>query len=96
MDKLMIDWTLSIGNLLQIAAFMVVGVGAFFTLRGDIRILRHDLKNMQQQQEGLADTMSNISATLTTVAVQDERITQMAKTIDEMRHGQGFVSPMRT
>lgn len=96
MDKFMIDWTVSVGNLLQVFAFLVVGVGAFFALRADIRILRHDLKGVQQQQETLGETMVHVSATLTTVAVQDERITQLSKTVDEMRHGQGFVSPIRT
>lgn len=96
MGKIMIDWTISVGNLLQVAAFLVVGLSAFFALRTDIRVLRHDMKNVQEQQDTLSDTMNHVSATLTTVAVQDERITQLSKTVDEMRHGQGFVNPMRS
>lgn len=92
----MIDWTVSVGNMLQVAAFLVVGVGAFFAVRSDIRVLRHDLKNVQQQQDALSDTMNHVSATLTTVAVQDERISQLSRQVDEMRHGQGFVNPMRS
>jgi hypothetical protein len=30
------------------------------------------------------------------VAVQDQRLVAIEKTVDELRHGQGFVSPMRT
>lgn len=96
MDNIMIDWTISVGNLLQVFAFVIVGIGAFYTLRGDIRILRHDVKNIQQQQVGLVETMANISSTLTMVAVQAEQINQLRQTVDEMRHGQGFVNPMRS
>jgi hypothetical protein len=33
---------------------------------------------------------------LVVVARQDERIGRAEKTIDELRHGQGYVSPMRS
>lgn len=93
---MVIDWTISVGNLLQIAAFLVVGVLAFATLRADIRVLRHDMKNVQQEQEVVSETMTHLSSVLTTVAVQNVRLDRAEKTIDEMRHGQGFVNPMRS
>lgn len=96
MEKIMIDWTISVGNLIQVAALLVVGIGAFFAVRSDIRILRHDLKTVREKQDVMGATMNHVSATLTTVAVQDERISQLAKQVDEMRHGQGFVNPMRS
>ncbi len=93
---MVIDWTVSVGNLLQIAAFLVAGIGAFFALRADIRILRHDMKTVQLRQEALADTMAAVSATMTTVAVQGARLDRAEETIKELRHGQGFVNPMRS
>jgi hypothetical protein len=96
MGKIMIDWTISVGNLLQVVAFLVVGIGAFFALRTDIRILRHDMKSIQVVQDAQAETMANISSALATLAVQGERLNQLSKTVDEMRHGQGFVNPMRS
>ena len=93
---MVIDWTISIGNLLQVAAFLVVGVGAFFAVRSDIRVLRHDVKNIEQRQDSLGETMNHLSTVLTTVAVQDNRIGAAERMIEEMRHGQGFVNPMRS
>jgi hypothetical protein len=93
---MVIDWTISIGNIITMALAAIGAIGAFYALRTDIRILRHDLKNVQLRQDVLGETLNNVSATLTTVAVQDERITQLSKTVDEMRHGQGFVNPMRS
>jgi hypothetical protein len=91
-----IDWTISLGNLLQIGAFVVVGIGAFFAVRSDIRVLRHDVQKIDLRQDGLQTTLTNMSTVLTTVAVQDTRLTMAEKTIDELRHGQGFVNPMRS
>lgn len=91
----MIDWTITVGNLLQVAAFLIAGVGAFFALRGDIRILRHDMRSIQLVQEAHAETMTHVATTLTTVATQAIQINQLIKTVDEMRHGQGYVNPIR-
>ena len=92
----MIDWTISIGSLLQIGAFLAAGVGAFFALRSDIRILRHDMKNVQQEQIALGENLAQLTNVMTTLAVQQVRLDRAEKTIDEMRHGQGFVNPMRS
>ncbi len=93
---MVIDWTISIGNIITMALAAIGAIGAFYALRADIRILRHDMKNVQTRQEALGETMESISSTLTTVAVQNERLNQLSKTIEEMRHGQGFVNPMRS
>ena len=93
---LVIDWTISVGSLLQVVAFLVTGVGAFFALRSDIKVLTNDVKNLQQEQIELAKTMREITTVMTTMAVQQVRLDRAEKTIDEMRHGQGFVNPMRS
>lgn len=91
-----IDWTISVGNLLQIVAFLVAGIGGFFALRGDIRILRHDMKNVQQEQIALGENLQQLTTVLTTLAVQGSRLDRAEESIKELRHGQGFVNPMRS
>lgn len=92
----MIDWTITLGNLLQIVAFLAVGIGAFYAVRSDLRVLRHDVQNLGNRQDGMQTALTNISTVLTTVAVQDVRLAMVEKTVDELRHGQGYVNPMRT
>jgi hypothetical protein len=92
----MIDWTISLGNLLQIGSFLAVGIGAFYAVRSDLRVLRHDVKALGDRQDGMQAALTNISTVLTTVAVQDVRLAMVEKTIDELRHGQGYVNPMRS
>jgi len=91
-----IDWSVSVGNLIQILVIVGGGISVFFTLRADVRVMRHDMANMKQRQDDLNEAFTQLGNILTKVAVQDERLNQMAKDIDEMRHGHGFVSPMRS
>lgn len=91
-----IDWTISVGNLLQIIAFVGGGVWAFFALRADVRVVKHDMSNIKQRQDDLNEAFTQLGTILTKVAVQDQRLVAIEKTVDELRHGQGFVNPMRS
>lgn len=92
----MIDWTVSVGNIIQIVAFLGAGLAMFFAMRADIRVIRHDLGNLKQRQNDLNEAFTQLGKILTQVAVQDQRIVAIEKTVDELRHGQGFVNPMRS
>lgn len=86
-----IDWTFSIGNLVQLAGFLVMAVALFYGLKGDIRVIRHDMRHMEQRQEALGEAVKQLGQVLQQVAVQDTRISMIEKTVDELRHGHGFV-----
>lgn len=79
-----VDYTITIGNIIEIAAFLGGGLFAFFTMRADINVIRNDVGYLQRSFERL-------SAILTQVAVQDARISMIEKDVDEMRHGQGYI-----
>lgn len=91
-----IDWSISVGNLLQMVAMVGGGLWVFFQLRADVRILKNDISNMEKRQNDLNEAFTQLGTILTQVAVQDQRMVQIEKTVDEMRHGQGFVNPMRS
>ena len=87
-----IDWTFSIGNLIQMAGFLVMAVALFYGLKGDIRVIRHDMRHMEQRQEALGEAFTQLGTVLQQVAVQDTRINRIEEDIKEMKHGQGFVT----
>lgn len=98
-----IDWTVSVGNLLQIVVIMVGGVAVFFKLQGEVRIVRHDMNNLKERQEGLNEAFKQLGDILRQVAVQDERMAGWERrigavegTVDELRRGVGFINPMRS
>jgi hypothetical protein len=99
----MIDWTVSVGNLLQIVVIMVGGVAVFFKLQGEVRIVRHDMNNLKERQEGLNEAFKQLGDILRQVAVQDERmagwerrIAAVEDSVEDLRRGVGFISPMRS
>ena len=99
----MIDWTVNVGNIIQIVVIIGGGMWMFMSLRADVRVVRHDMNNLKERQSALNEAFTQLGTILRQVAVQDERIAQwgarverMEKTIDELRHGQGFINPMRS
>lgn len=90
----LIDWSVSVGNLLQILVIVTGGVSVFFTLRSDVRVIRHDMQNMKERQDALNEAFKQLGTILTQVAIQDQRLVQMADEIKELKHGRGFVNPM--
>lgn len=88
---LAMDWTVNVGHLLQIFAIVGGGLWMFFTLRSDVRVLKIDVHNLERTQEHLTEAFNQLGTILTQVAVQDNRLGMMEKSIDELRHGQGFI-----
>lgn len=88
----MFDWTISIGNILQISAFAGSVIWMFLTMRADLRLLRSDLEHIEKRQNSLNEAFTQLGVILTQVAVQDNRLHMLEKNLDELRHGQGFVS----
>ncbi len=86
-----IDYSVSIGNILTILS-VVGSVTAFmWTMRGDINIVKNDIKHLEESQKALSEAFSQLGKILTSVAVQDQRITMVEKRVDELAHGHGYV-----
>lgn len=89
----MIDWSVSVGNLLQMLVIVVGGLSVFFTLRADVRVMRHDMGNLKERQDALNEAFKQLGTILTQVALQDQRLVQMESRISELSHGEGYVVP---
>lgn len=87
----MIDWTISIGNLITV--FMVAGstIALLYSMKGDISIVKHDIHYLQESHKSLTEAFAQLGKVLTQVAVQDQRINMLEKRIDEIAHGDGLV-----
>lgn len=91
----MLDWTISVGNLLTIGMLLVTGVWAFARIASDVRVIKHEVKHLTEVQSTLGTAMLQLGGILTKVAVQEERMLMMSKKIDELSHGQGFVKALK-
>jgi hypothetical protein len=86
-----IENSISLGNILTIVSVLGSVLAFIWTMRGDINILKNDIRYLQDSQKALSEAFSQLGKILTSVAVQDTRITMIEKKIDELAHGQGYV-----
>lgn len=85
------DWSISLGNILTIISVVGAATTFIWTMRGDINIVKNDIRYLQESQKALTEAFSQLGKILTSVAVQDARINMIEKKMDELAHGQGFV-----
>ena len=75
----------------QLVAYLVVAAIFIAMLKADIKILRHDMKNLSVRQDALNEGFTQLTQILTKMAVQEMRINGIEDDIRELRHGQGFI-----
>lgn len=86
-----IDYTVSLGNILTIISVVGAVMTFIWTMRGDINIVKNDIRYLQESQKALTEAFSQLGKILTSVAVQDTRLNMIEKKLDELAHGQGYV-----
>jgi hypothetical protein len=86
-----VDHLPEIIQVVQLAAYLIGAAIFVAMLKADIRILRHDVRNLSIRQDALNDAFSQLTNVLTQVAVQDARIKAIEDDVRELRHGDGFI-----
>lgn len=88
----MLDWFgANFSNIITTIVMAVTVISVFFGMKSEVRIIRHDVRNIEKQLEHLSEALSSLGRILTQVAVQDSRLNMIEKNLDELRHGKGFV-----
>jgi len=76
--------TVRVGDVLTLLALVVGGFGFLWAMRSDLRMLSKDVRLHSEKIEKL-------EAIVTKQAVQDQRLNDLDRRIEELRHGRGFV-----
>lgn len=79
------------GAVLQILSTVVICVGGFYAIRTDISVIKNNIQHLQETQKTLTEAFSQLGKILTSVAVQDTRMSMIEKKVDELAHGEGLV-----
>lgn len=87
----MIEWTVSLGNIITILTVIASVIGLVYNMKSDIVLLQNDVVHLERAQEAMTEAFTNMGKILTSVAVQDTRITMIEKKLDELSHGKGYV-----
>ncbi len=87
----LIEYSVSLGNILTIMSVVGAVMTFIYTMKGDINIVKNDIQYLQDSQKSLTEAFSQLGKILTSVAVQDTRISMIEKRVDELAHGRGYV-----
>lgn len=79
-----IDPAIRVGDLITIVAFLIGGLGFAWSMRGDLKMLARDVEAHGQK-------IDKLETIITAQAVQDQRLTDLDRRIEELRHGRGFI-----
>ncbi len=90
-----IDWTINVGSLVQIAV-LVGGIFAFvYSVKGDVSKVKEDIADIKEE-------LKELRKVFTTQVDHDGRLTRaehdirdLRSDIKELRHGEGFVLPLK-
>lgn len=87
----MIEYSISIGNIATILTVISSVVWLVASMRSDIQLVKNDVEHLEESHKALTEAFAQLGKILTSVAVQDTRLTMIEKRLDELSHGRGFV-----
>ena len=85
---MILDMTVTLGNLLTIVGFILSGMMAFLAMRSDLRILNMQVESLDKRLQQLGNVVRDL-------AIQDQRISVIEEQIEDLRHGRGYVIARR-
>lgn len=88
-----VEYTMSIGDIMQIGTIVIGGLGVVWALKSDVRMLKEGAKNlkddlvqMQVEIKKLAEVLVNVESIRGDIRVAQARITANEQDIRELRH----------
>ncbi len=84
MTGIVIDYTITLGNMVEIGSIVVGGLYALATIKSNVGILKTEVGEMQVEIKKISDVLIN-------QADQNRRIIHLEEDVRELRHGRGFV-----
>lgn len=90
-----IDWTISIGSLIQVVVILLGGVSVLVTLRNTVAGLKTDVADIQKELQKMGDILTKMAVAETRLDNQDTRLGRVEHDIRDLRRGVGFVKGHR-
>ena len=99
-----IDWSLRFGDIVSFLGFALGGLSVIFMMKSDIRALalrlgfleetvKKETGNQNKKIDEQSEKIDKFGEFLTLMGRYEERMANMRKHIDELRHGRGFIVP---
>lgn len=88
-----VNWNISIGDIALVLTMMGGATAMFFGVKSDVRVVKHDLRSLNDKVALMGVAWGKLGDVLTQVAVQDNRLNRIEDDVRELRHGDGMVIP---
>lgn len=93
-----VDFTITIGNIIEIGSIVGGGIAVLWTLRYDVRSLKDgaeslkkDIDAMQAEIKKLGEILVSLADLRGEIKTLNTRMTAAEQDIRELRHGDGYV-----
>ena len=80
----MIDYTITIGNIIEISVIVSGGLLTLVTMRNTVNNLKEDMTDMKTE-------IKKVGEVLVKMAVTQTRLDNVEQDIRDMKHGRGFI-----
>lgn len=88
---MIVDWTISIGAILQVASIIIGGLLALAALRASVSELQKDVSAMQIELKKMGDILTKMAVTESRLDNTDARLTIIERDVRDLRRGEGFI-----
>ena len=89
---MLIDWTISLGNIGTVLAIIFFGSGFYWKQLIDARIFKEDIVEIKTDLKSLNKIIIDLALQNLRLDNHVQRLNQMDKQIDELRHGKGYIA----
>jgi len=86
-----IDWTISVGSIIQVLAIAGGGMLVLVSMRNTVSVLQRDVASIQVEIKKMGDILTKMAVAETRLDDTDMRLTNVERDLRDLRHGQGFV-----
>lgn len=92
---MVIDYTITIGNIVEIGSIVGGGFAVFLTLKNNVATLKDDVIAMQEEVKELGKVLIGMARFDEKLSNMDKRVTAHGREIEDLRRGNGFITTRR-
>ncbi len=88
---MVIDATITIGNVIEICVLAVGGIGAIVAIKSSVGNMKNDLIDLKVEMKKIGEVLVAQAAADARITATDNRLNNLEQDFRELRHGRGFV-----
>jgi len=86
-----IDWTISVGSIIQVLAIAGGGMLVLVSMRNTVSVLQRDVASIQVEIKKMGDILTKMAVAETRLDNTDTRLTSLERDVRDLRRGEGFI-----